>query len=56
MFKRNNMLLFEVYTDVDYARSVVDRRPTIDYCTFFRKNLVILRSKKQNMLEDVVQS
>ncbi|RDX81908.1 Copia protein, partial [Mucuna pruriens] len=36
----------ETYTDVDYAKSLVDKRSTIGYCTFLRGNLVTRRNKK----------
>ena len=41
----------EAYTDVDYARSIVDRCSTLGYCTFLGGNLVTWRSKKQNVVE-----
>jgi len=40
----------KVYTDVDYAGSIVDRRSTIGYCMFLGGNLVTWRSKKQNVV------
>src|ERR1044072_9124443 len=40
----------EVYTDADYAGSIVDRRSTTGYCMFFGGNLVTWRSKKQNVV------
>lgn len=33
-----------------YAGSIVDRRSTSDYCTFFGGNLVTWRSKKHNVV------
>jgi len=39
----------KVYTDVDYAGSIVDRRSTTGYCMFLGGNLVTWRSKKQNV-------
>ncbi|WKA11498.1 hypothetical protein VitviT2T_028992 [Vitis vinifera] len=50
LFKKNNTLTLEAYTDADYAGSLVDRRLTIGYCTFLGGNLVTWRSKKQNMV------
>lgn len=50
MFKKNNELLFEAYTDVDYAGSLADKRPKSGYCTFLGGNLVTWRSKKQNIV------
>ncbi|RDX90364.1 Copia protein, partial [Mucuna pruriens] len=43
----------EIYTNADYAGSVVDRRPTFGYCMFLGGNLVTWKRKKQNV---VVQS
>ena len=40
----------EVYTDVDWVGSVMDRRSTSRYCTFVGGNLVTWRSKKQNVV------
>lgn len=40
----------EVYTDADYARSIVDRRSTTGYCMFLGGNLVTWRSKKHNVV------
>src|SRR5262249_13056383 len=37
----------EIFTDADWAGSVVDRRSTTGYCTFVWGNLVTWRSKKQ---------
>lgn len=50
LFKRNQKLKLEAYTDADYAGSTVDRRSTSGYCTFLGGNLVIWRSKKQNVV------
>ncbi|KAL6347733.1 hypothetical protein AAG906_026262 [Vitis piasezkii] len=46
LFKKNNTLALEAYTDADYAGSLVDRRSTTGYCTFLGGNLVTWRSKK----------
>ena len=46
LFKKNNILALEAYTDADYAGSIVDRRSTTGYCTFLGGNLVTWRSKK----------
>ena len=40
----------EIYTDVDYASLLVDRRSTSGYCMFLGGNLVTWRSKKQNVV------
>ena len=49
LFKNNDTLTLEAYTDADYAGSIVDRRSTIGYCTFLGGNLVTWKSKKQNV-------
>ena len=50
MFKKNDTLALEAYTDADYAGSIVDRRSTTGYCTFLGGNLVTWRCKKQNVV------
>ena len=50
LFKKNNTIALEAYTDANYAGSLVDRRSTIGYCTFLGGNLVTWRSKKQNVV------
>jgi len=40
----------KIYSDADYARSIVDRRSTTGYCMFLGGNLVTWRSKKQNVV------
>ncbi|RVW31850.1 Copia protein [Vitis vinifera] len=50
LFKKNNTLALEAYTDADYAGSLVDRRSTPRYCTFLGGNLVTWRSKKHNVV------
>ncbi|RVW83727.1 Retrovirus-related Pol polyprotein from transposon RE1 [Vitis vinifera] len=50
LFKKNNTLALEAYTDADFAGSLVDRRSTTGYCTFLGGNLVTWRSKKQNVV------
>ena len=50
LFKKNNTLALEAYTDADYAGSLVDRGSTIGYCTFLGGNLGTWRSKKQNVV------
>ncbi|RVX16216.1 Retrovirus-related Pol polyprotein from transposon RE1 [Vitis vinifera] len=41
LFKKNNTLALEAYTDADYASSLVDRRSTTGYCTFLGDDLRI---------------
>lgn len=50
MFEKWNHLQIEVYTDVDWAGSLTNRRLTSGYCTFVRGNLVTWRSKKQSLV------
>ncbi|CAA7400038.1 unnamed protein product [Spirodela intermedia] len=50
LFKKGGKQSIEIYTDVDYARSVIDRRSTSGYCTFDCRNLVTWRSKKQQVV------
>ena len=40
LFKKNDTLALEAYTDADYVGSIVDRRSTTGYCTFLGGNLV----------------
>ena len=49
IFRRNEGVVLEAYTDADYAGSPVDRRSTSGYCTFLGGNLVSW-SKKQNVV------
>ena len=50
LFRENQSLSIESYTDADYVGSIVDRRSTTRYCTFLGGNLVTWRSKKQNVV------
>ena len=50
LFKRSGNLSIGMYTDVDHAGSVIDRRSTSGYCMFLGGNLVTWRSKKQNVV------
>ena len=47
LVERHGHLQVEVYIDVDWARSITNRRSTSGYCTFVRPNLVTWHSKKQ---------
>ena len=49
-FKKNTDRKIEVFTDADWAGSIVDRRSTTGYCTFVWGNLVTRRSKKQSVV------
>ena len=40
----------EIFTNVDWARSVNDRKSTSGYCTHLWGNLVTWRSKKQSVV------
>jgi len=48
LIKRNEKLIMEVYTDADYAGSIIDRKSTSGYCMFLGGNLVTW--KKQNVV------
>ncbi|KAM2473307.1 hypothetical protein COP2_006450 [Malus domestica] len=50
LFKKNNHLRVEGYTDADWAGSADDIRSTSGYFTFVGGNLVAWRSKKQNVV------
>ncbi|RDX99177.1 putative mitochondrial protein, partial [Mucuna pruriens] len=50
LFIKEGTLSMEIYTDTDYAGSIVDRRSTCRYCMFLGGNLVTWRSKKQNVV------
>ncbi|RDY02259.1 putative mitochondrial protein, partial [Mucuna pruriens] len=50
LFRKEGTLSMEIYTNVDYVGSIVDRRSTFRYYMFLGGNLVTWRSKKQNMV------
>ncbi|CAL2225144.1 unnamed protein product [Prunus armeniaca] len=50
LFKKNGHLDLEGYTDADYAGNIIDRHSTSGYFTFVGGNLVMWRSKKQNVV------
>ncbi|RDX71634.1 Copia protein, partial [Mucuna pruriens] len=50
LFIKEGTLSMEIYTDADYAKSVMNRRSTSGYCMFLGGNLVTWRSKKQNVV------
>ena len=47
MFRKTDRKTIEAYTNLDWAKSFVDRKSTFGYCTFAWGNLVTWRSKKQ---------
>ena len=47
LYQNNGNLRLEVYTNVDWAGSLTDKR-SIGYCTLLEGNLVTWRSKKQS--------
>ena len=50
MFEHQGKLTLEVYTNVDFAGSLVDRRSTTGLCTFLAGNLIAWNSKKQRVV------
>lgn len=50
MFRKNNHLNIDGYTDADWAGSTTDRRSTSVYFTFVGGNLVTWRSQKQKVV------
>ena len=40
----------DVFIDVDWARSIIDRRSILVYCTFIGDSLVTWQSKKQSVV------
>ena len=50
MFRKQDNLQIEVYSNADWAGSSIDRRSTSNYCTFIGGNLVTWRSKKQSVV------
>ena len=50
LFKKNDTLALEAYTEADYANSIMDRRSITGYCTFLGGNLITWRSKKRNVV------
>ena len=49
-FRKSGMICLDAYTDSDSAGSLSDRRSTSGYCLFLAGNLVIWRSKKQDVV------
>ena len=47
MYSRSGGSEIEIYSDVDWASSVIDRRSLSAYCVYLGGNLVSWRSKKQ---------
>ncbi|KAA0044524.1 putative mitochondrial protein [Cucumis melo var. makuwa] len=50
MFGKIDRKTIEAYSDLDCAKSVVDRKSIFGYCTFLWGNLVTWRSKKQSVV------
>nr|KYP72424.1 hypothetical protein KK1_005012 [Cajanus cajan] len=48
LFKREDTLTMKIYTDVDYAGSITEKKSTSGYCMFLGDSLVTWRSKKQD--------
>ncbi|RVX15345.1 Retrovirus-related Pol polyprotein from transposon TNT 1-94 [Vitis vinifera] len=49
-FKKTSSREVEVFTDADWAGSLIDRRSTTGYCSYVWGNLVTWRSKKQSIV------
>ena len=49
MYKTNDNLRVEAYTDADWAGSLSDRKSTTGYFTFLVGNLITWKSKKQTV-------
>ena len=49
-FRKTSNINIRMYTDSDFAGSLVDRRSTTGYCTFLGGNLISWRSKKQSVV------
>ena len=47
LFQKSKDRSVNVFTDSDWAGSLIDRRSTTGYCTFVWGNLVTWKSKKQ---------
>ena len=50
MFTKAETLEVEIYTDVDWAGSSLDRRSICGYCSFLGGNLVTWKSNKQSFV------
>ncbi|RDX71963.1 hypothetical protein CR513_48619, partial [Mucuna pruriens] len=50
LFRKEGILSMEIYTNTNYAGSIMDRRSTSGYCMFLGGNLVTWTSKKQNVV------
>ncbi|KAJ9688831.1 hypothetical protein PVL29_014468 [Vitis rotundifolia] len=50
LYENRGHLQVDVFTDADWAGSVIDRRSTSGYCTFVGGNLVTWWSKKQSVV------
>jgi hypothetical protein len=49
-FKKTNDKNVAIFTDADWAGSIIDRKSTSGYCTYVWGNLVTWRSKKQGVV------
>ena len=50
MFRKNNHLNVDGYTNADWAGNILDRKSTSGYFTFVGGNLVTWRSKKKKVV------
>lgn len=51
MLRKNDKFFIKTCIDADNARSIVEIGSSTGYCTFLRGNLIIQRSKKQNIVK-----
>ena len=50
MYRKHGHVRISGYSDSGYAGDRGDKKSTTGYCTFIGENLVIWRSKKQNVV------
>ncbi|XP_043812830.1 uncharacterized mitochondrial protein AtMg00810-like [Manihot esculenta] len=50
LYRDHGHTAFEYFSDVDWARSINDRKSTTYYCIFIGGNLVFWKNKKQNVI------
>ena len=50
LYKKNDARNVEIFSDVDWAGDISDKRSTSGYCSYVWRNLVTWRSKKQSVV------